>query len=148
MTFLVEPVSDRDTRRDPHFLPSGHPDRVQYRATPDVAMRRHKSRITNGKRFDPRKVKPGSSAARRYADIQAELLQAAGPDISPQLKMMVPHIAILKMTIEEQENLLAAREPGFDPDDYGVMVDRLYLTASCDAAFVSLASNRTNKLRT
>ena len=110
--------------------------------------RRHKSRITNGKRFDPRKVKPGGSAARRYADIQAELLQAAGPDISPQLKMMVPHIAILKMTIEEQENLLAAREPGFDPDDYGVMVDRLYLTASCDAAFVSLASNRTNKLRT
>ena len=55
----------------------------------------------------------------------AELLQAAGPDISPQLKMMVPHIAVLKMTIEEQENLLAAREPGFDPDAYGVMVDRL-----------------------
>jgi hypothetical protein len=25
---------------------------------------------------------------------------------------MIPHIAILKMTIEEQENLLAAREPG------------------------------------
>ena len=38
---------------------------------------------------------------------------------------MVPHIAVLKMTIEEQENLLAAREPGFDPDAYGVMVDRL-----------------------
>jgi len=37
---------------------------------------------------------------------------------------MVPHIAILKMTIEEQENLLAAREPGFNADDYGVMVDR------------------------
>jgi hypothetical protein len=63
--------------------------------------------------------------ARRYADIQAELLQAAGSDISPQLKLMVPHITILKMTIEAQENLLAAREPGFDPDNYGVMVDRL-----------------------
>ena len=63
--------------------------------------------------------------ARRYADIQAELLQAAGPDITPQLKLMVPHIAILKITIEEQENLLAAREPGFDPDDYGGLLDRL-----------------------
>jgi hypothetical protein len=29
------------------------------------------------------------------------------------------------MAIEEQENRLAAREPGFNPDDYGVMVDRL-----------------------
>ena len=46
--------------------------------------------------------------ARRYADIQAELLQAAGLDITPQLNLMVPHIAILKITIEEQENLLAA----------------------------------------
>jgi hypothetical protein len=53
--------------------------------------------------------------ARRYADIQAEHTAA----------QMVPHIAILKITIEEQENLLAAREPGFNPDDYGVMVDRL-----------------------
>ena len=112
MTFLVETAIDRA------------PDCAM---NPDAASRppSARSRITNGKRFDPHKVKPGSSAARRYADIQAELLQAAGPDITPQLKLMVPHIAILKMTIEEQENLLAAREPGFNPDDYGVMVDRL-----------------------
>jgi len=42
--------------------------------------------VSNGKRFDPRKVKPGTSMARRYADIQAELIQAAGFDISPSSK--------------------------------------------------------------
>jgi hypothetical protein len=143
MTFLVETAPDRAPDHAASMQPLRSPDAVAVLRPPYG-----RSRITNGKHFDPRKVRPGSSMARRYADIQAELLKAAGPDISPQLKMMVPHIAVLKMTIGEQENLLAAREPGFNADAYGVMVDRLYLTVSCDDAFVSLASNRTNKLRT
>ena len=121
MTLQAETITDRDSRVGDVF-----PFRHSYREPAQkFVIQRGRSKITNGMRFDPKKVKPGSSAARRYRDIQAELLEAAGPDISPQLKMMVPHIAALRMAIEQQENLLAAREPGFCPDTYGVMVDRL-----------------------
>jgi len=85
MTFQAETISGRDT--DPcHSFPYRGPHREPDR---ESVCRRTRSRISNGKRFDPKKVKPGSSAARHYADIQAELLQAAGPDITPQLKLMV-----------------------------------------------------------
>jgi hypothetical protein len=77
-------VSTRDPNHNAR-VGDTFPFRHSYREpAPEIVLRRGRSRISNGQRFDPKKVKPGSSMARRYADIQAELIQAAGSDISPQ----------------------------------------------------------------
>jgi hypothetical protein len=72
MTFQAETISGRDTDPCHSFLYRG-PHVEPAQKTP------HRSRISNGHRFDPRKIKPSTSMARHYADIQAELLRAAGP---------------------------------------------------------------------